>query len=383
MHTEACEATRVRGEQSEQLLDLRMECLTRRLRELKATTDLFSSADNQVVENAARAAQSLPDLDPCADAASLQATLRPPPDRDTRARVEELRARLATVRALEKAGKYREGVQLGASYAKDADALHYRPVEAEALEVWGTLQFDNRDWRNAEETTRRAITAAEAGGNVEVEIKGWIELVWVLAHEDRLAEAHSASQHAFAIIERVGRHEKEVALLQVNLGYVYWQEHDFDQMLRCCLQALEIRERVLGANDPEVGDALNNLGLAYGDRGEYQTALTYFQRALAVKERAVGSEHPSVASTLINVGENLKKQRRYSEAQPYQERALTIIEASLGESHPVFADNLLNLAEIYEHLGDHGKALRYLERKFTNISATTARRSATLSAHLH
>ena len=57
MRTEACRATRVTGEQSERMLDLRMSCLDRRLTELEALTALFSDeADPDVVDNAARAA---------------------------------------------------------------------------------------------------------------------------------------------------------------------------------------------------------------------------------------------------------------------------------------------------------------------------------------
>src|SRR5581483_1434374 len=45
MHQDACEATRVRGEQSEEVLDLRMACLSDRLRELQALTDVMLHAD--------------------------------------------------------------------------------------------------------------------------------------------------------------------------------------------------------------------------------------------------------------------------------------------------------------------------------------------------
>src|SRR5262249_3360091 len=39
MHGEACRATRVRREQSEELFDLRMDCLSRRLNEVRAHVD--------------------------------------------------------------------------------------------------------------------------------------------------------------------------------------------------------------------------------------------------------------------------------------------------------------------------------------------------------
>ena len=41
MHTDACEATRVRGKQSAELLDLRMECLQRRLDDVRAMVDVL------------------------------------------------------------------------------------------------------------------------------------------------------------------------------------------------------------------------------------------------------------------------------------------------------------------------------------------------------
>ena len=41
-HLEACEATRVRGVQSEELLDVRMECLAQNLRGLSTVTDLLA-----------------------------------------------------------------------------------------------------------------------------------------------------------------------------------------------------------------------------------------------------------------------------------------------------------------------------------------------------
>src|SRR5262249_14263757 len=51
-HTDACEATRVRGEQSGELLDMRMQCLDTRREELAALADLYSHADADLVRRA-------------------------------------------------------------------------------------------------------------------------------------------------------------------------------------------------------------------------------------------------------------------------------------------------------------------------------------------
>ena len=84
---EACEATHVRGEQSEQLLDLRMQCLERRLGELRALTELFAAqADAEVVDKAVQAAAGPGSALPrCADTAGAARPLPPPEDPATRA----------------------------------------------------------------------------------------------------------------------------------------------------------------------------------------------------------------------------------------------------------------------------------------------------------
>src|SRR5262245_14747548 len=91
MHTEVCEATRVRGEQSEEVLELRMMCLSQRLHEMKASTELFVGADKLVVEKAVRVAQGLSPLAECADVEALMNPLRPPKDPAKKAKIEEVR----------------------------------------------------------------------------------------------------------------------------------------------------------------------------------------------------------------------------------------------------------------------------------------------------
>ena len=80
MYTDACEATHVRGEQSAEVLDLRMACLNERLGNARALSDVFATADGKVVENAVSAAAALPSLDRCADVPLLRAVVKPPED---------------------------------------------------------------------------------------------------------------------------------------------------------------------------------------------------------------------------------------------------------------------------------------------------------------
>ncbi|MGQ0505834.1 MAG: serine/threonine-protein kinase, partial [Myxococcaceae bacterium] len=75
-HQDACEATRVRGDQSEAMLDLRMNCLAHRARDLQALTELFVRRRGEEVELAVQAAYSLPPLKECAETETLAAQVK-------------------------------------------------------------------------------------------------------------------------------------------------------------------------------------------------------------------------------------------------------------------------------------------------------------------
>src|SRR6185369_7819184 len=96
MRVDACEATRVRGEQSEELLDLKNACLDERYAELQAYVELVSRGGASITERAAQAVPALPELLRCADVQGLRtgAPLNP----ESRARLIAQRGRLAQAR---------------------------------------------------------------------------------------------------------------------------------------------------------------------------------------------------------------------------------------------------------------------------------------------
>ena len=111
MRIEACEATKVRGEQSEALLDLRMQCLDRRLAQMDALVKVFSDEPTaEVVDEAVKAAYGLPALDQCADGKALSATIPPPTDKARRAKLAALQTDLARVNALTLANRHQQAM---------------------------------------------------------------------------------------------------------------------------------------------------------------------------------------------------------------------------------------------------------------------------------
>ena len=166
-HTEVCEATSVRGEQTGEAMDLRMGCLRERKVALNAAVKVLAAADDTVVEKATSLVETLPSLDRCDDLARLQRMhQRVPPPEDPRVaqEVEALREQLASIGAEYKAGKYAYVLEHIEPVVQRAKALRYGPLLAESL-VQRALAYDNRDeLTEAEQDLEQAFTIAAEHG---------------------------------------------------------------------------------------------------------------------------------------------------------------------------------------------------------------------------
>ena len=89
-------------------------------------------------------------------------------------------------------------------------------------------------------------------------------------------------------------------------------------------RVLDIREKALGLDHPDVALALHNLGFIYNAQGRYAEAEPLLRRALIIRETALGPQHLEVALTLNSLAFTYGVRSRYEEAEPLYERALAI-----------------------------------------------------------
>src|SRR6185295_7768551 len=73
IYVEACEATHLRGEQSTEVLDLRMAALGEALRDLRALCRQLRNTTTDTIENAVNAVHALGTLERCSDINLLRA----------------------------------------------------------------------------------------------------------------------------------------------------------------------------------------------------------------------------------------------------------------------------------------------------------------------
>jgi eukaryotic-like serine/threonine-protein kinase len=352
MRNDACEATRVRSVQSGELMDLRMQCLDRRLEDFTAAIDVLAAADARSVERASEIAGWLPRLDECADAAALRAPVRPPKDPATRARVAALDKTLARANADLGADKSAEGLSLIAPAVVEAHAVGHRPTEALALFTQGLLYDVDGKYDQAEQSLREAALAAEAGRDDRLAARALTSLVWVVGERrGRYGEARALARQAQAKIERQDHAELLSAELESQLANVDLDDSKLDAALLHAKAALAIRQKALDESDPDVAHSWSDLGNVSVQMARWDDARSELEKALAIYEKTLGPDHPKVGSVLTNLGTILRTQGKYDDALARYQRARKIIESALGAGHPDLASIYINEASVLRAQG--------------------------------
>src|SRR5450432_1351345 len=363
MYREACEATNVRGEQSAEVLDLRMSCLTERLGGLRALTQVFTTASGEVVENAVSAANALGTLERCADVTLLRAVVRPPEDPTTRAHVDELRRRLADVKARFEAGSWRAGMGATDALADEARAVGYQPLTAEALALVGREHLKVSDAPGGEKALEEAFWQADASRDDDVRADAATYLVWAFGYlRNDYTGANRWAIAADAVLRRLGGHDLQRAWLLNNLAGIEGLEGHKEESLRSNEQALALKTKAWGPDHPDVGISEGNVSVALEDLGRNQEALAHVDRSIEILRHGLGAEHPDVATQLLNRGEILNALGRYREARGSLEGARIIMERELGLDHRNLAYVLTAIGVSYLGERDATSALAPLER---------------------
>ncbi len=351
MRTAACAATRLHGDQSEGLLDLRMRCLDRRLDRVAALVTALATVDRDGLGRAIEIGSDLPALDACSDHDQLTATAALPEDPDVRGRVEAIERDLARVAAIERTGRYPEALALIGAVVTAAAATGYAPLRAEALAVRGRLEAQTGAAAVAVATLGEASTLAAGVHADDVAADALLELVWVLADQGRGGDALALSTGAAVAVARVHDPRREaqlaahVAGAHSVSGALVAAAAEFDR-------ALHLAETAYGARHVQVAQILNRLGNVEDQRGRPAEARAYYERALAIAEAELGPEHPSVAVTRANICYHDSTAGHADEARRCQQRVVAALEAALGAAHPQVAWALNDLGLIDQTRGD-------------------------------
>jgi len=323
MYAETCEATQVRGEQSAEVLDLRMGCLGERLSSVRALGDVFMTADKVVVDNAVAAADALPTLDRCADVSMLRAVIKPPDDPGVRAKVAATREAVAKVKALADSGQCNQAAAAGAAVVSAAKALGYLPLEAEAHLALGRLGETCTGAAVAIGELDDAVFSADASRHDQVSIEANLYLGTLYAnrvHNTQMAK--NASRHAEAVLARFRDHPILAAWLGDVRADISLDEGHLEEALLESQKVLALKESALGASDFDVAVSASNVAVKLHALNRDLEAEPLIVRAVNLFTKLSGGDSTVVAVTLVNHAETLTGLGRFAEAHAALDRAL-------------------------------------------------------------
>jgi tetratricopeptide (TPR) repeat protein len=396
---DACEATRVRGEQTEAVLDRRVACLDRGRRELGELSRVLATADAKVGGAAREAVAKLRDPAACSTSADSV-----PDDPLSRLIVDQGRALLDRANALDYVGKYDEAEGLARQVAMPQ-------LIGEALYVRARVEIDRTHHEKAESMLFDALEAAERAHDDVLVATIWVDLVMTVgAQQHRFEVARSDARAADAALARITpsaelqlhyeytlggmlsahgdlaaardhlvkaraiadadpRRAAIAGLVHVSLCDVERQLGDIPAARGDCTKGLALLEGALGREHLRVAVELNTVAVLEFSAHDLDAAERDYLRAIEIFERRNSRDHLVYALALSNLGALYAERDDPALARPEFERALAMFD-QYRPKHPQRQMPLQGLASLALRSGDAESAIRYYGQVRDAMAAT-------------
>jgi tetratricopeptide (TPR) repeat protein/predicted Ser/Thr protein kinase len=360
-HHAVCTATHERGEQSAELLDLRMRCLDGRLADLDALLGRFAETDRDHLFKALDATVGLRGFDDCDDVVRLRAAIPLPDDPTKRARIDALEHRFAEAVSFDKIGRNARAREIAIPLVVEARQLGYAPIEAKAILLRAGEEYRGGDLAVAEQSYREAAEAAARARDDERIAQSWIDLMNVRVAQGHFDAALDLLATAKIATERVSDQPRLGARLANVLAGVYLAQGKIPDAKAQYEHALELVRKDKPDSDL-LGPALHNMGTVLWYVGDTAAAEKYFADARARFEATVGPRHPMLGYVHRSLGDVAIRNKNLDGAIAEYREAAQIFEDAHGPEHVDIAIALDPLSYSYAQKHDAVHAREAAER---------------------
>jgi len=388
--TEACWATE-RGEQSAQMLDLRMQCLERGFRHLDATKAALLETNARGVERAPALADRLPSLEPCSrpdilrgsgfvlendeqrtDADELLPIIASASVLAWQGRASEAEAALAPVRdRIERsthprvlgehallAGKlapaeseldhFRRALHLGLEHHLHDVAGHASMRLAYASKSRGAYARANVEFRTA-------LALARSSGARGLIVDALVGLAKLAETQAQYRQGLIHARDALAAAEEgssPGTHASVLLAIASLKLLAEGNDAGYDELERA--HALLVRQ--VGEQHPAQEEYLHELINRANARADASAALQYSERLLTLLRRNRGPRSTREGVVIANMATAYLALGRREDALAATDDCDAIFREHFGDSHPKRGALLVNRGEILMHLGRFDEA---------------------------
>ena len=122
-------------------------------------------------------------------------------------------------------------------------------------------------------------------------------------------------------------------------------------------------------------------GAYFSERSQFSQAKALFTLTLEIRQRHLGPEHPDVAISLYSLAQLYHELGEYSQAEQVLSKVIALREQALGPHHPDLAHSLNLLAVIYKYRGEYDKAEEHYQRALHIMESGVWARSSRRCRH--
>ncbi|HEY6037936.1 MAG TPA: serine/threonine-protein kinase [Kofleriaceae bacterium] len=355
-----CEATRIRGEQTEKVQTIRQLCLDQRLEGIRSLAQVLQDPTDALVEKADKAVWELEPIAGCASAAAIVEPAVASRDQPEYAR---LLLKVAGAHGQAIGGQYLPALTALAQAAEAGAKIKADDVVAIAQLARGVVLFGigNSDEGYAAED--QAVWSAMRAKRDDLAASAALTIAGARAEAASLEVADVWLKLANASAARAGGFLPVLDERRLEItGVIAAQRGDFVTAVAEHEKALEAAKALWGANNPALWGAENQLATTLGRAGAWVKSIPHLEHALALRESSVGPDHPDVALVLSNLAAGYEHAGETAKALASAQRALAIREKTYGPNSPFLVATLNNLADLEQHHGELAAAFTDIER---------------------
>lgn len=237
----------------------------------------------------------------------------------------------------------------------------------ETFDRLGREALERNDFSQANEAFRSAVAAAE-------ELESHDRLVLSLRNLAATLRAQGLSHDSYELLNRT------IEVASEKLGDQHSQTIESHRDLSSACQELGFLDKADGhlkqvltfeslhATPEEIWHTLLDLAKLAMTRERAHEAAHYYGRVVELKQRALGEEHPEVAQALIWLSTAHHQSGNHEQAGPMVESALGIMESQFAGQPLYFAQSLMAASQMMEESNQHDKALAYRRRALDILS---------------
>lgn len=365
-HRDACEATHVRRDQSPELMDLRMDCLHGRLRDLGSVTKALLTADVEALAEVNSALSSLPSVESCRDPEYVRERARLQFDPDRQADLDAIRDELAAVDALDSMTRYREALDRARLLLPPTSELKVPCLEAEVNLRIGRSALALELVDEAEKALESAYFESRTCDSTEVAAESASYMMFLQGRYRGLLKSSRwwdklATQHAQGTEERLLAHHL------TRQSDIYCELGDTESAVESAMQGLARLKELKEAQKLQYLVGARRTLCALKSEPDTTRGLDEINAILRLNEAMMGPEHPSNAQIHIAIAQVYIYAGSFSKAEDAARRALLLLEQAFGSDSSKVSSGYAQLARVRLAQGDREEALRLARRSLALV----------------